>query len=469
MQFNSFEFAVFFAAVFVIYWRLGRTAQNRFLLIASYVFYGWWDARFLLLLALTTIVDYWVGLRVAASEQEAHRRRILALSVVVNLTILGFFKYFAFFADSARELAATLGMDLSPVALTIVLPVGVSFYTFQSMSYTIDVFRRRMEPVTALDEFALYVAFFPQLVAGPIERATRLLPQFQTERPSLSVERIQTGIALIVFGLVQKVVIADSAAPVVNRIFGLADASSWKSLVVATLAFGLQIYGDFAGYSNIARGTARLLGIDLMHNFRQPYLSRNITEFWRRWHISLSSWLRDYLYVPLGGNKRGRRRTYVNLIIVMALGGLWHGAALTFVVWGLLHGVFLAVHRVVGKENDKAPYRPLHWHDIAGMLVTFAAVNVAWVFFRADSVGSALTFIRRVVTFQEGFFDILDATMISVLLSAALLLDLIERRFVGRPRELHHPLRLGLAVGVGVSAVLIASGSEIVPFIYFQF
>ena len=468
IQFNTFEFLIFFLVVFSTYWFLPLKGQNLLLLIASYVFYGAWDWRFLLLLMGTTIVDYLVGLRLQSLEDEGKRRRTLVLSIVANLGVLSIFKYYGFFVESAGGLLGRIGVDFNPTSLEIILPVGISFYTFQSMSYTIDVYRKRMPACRSLPDFALFVSFFPQLVAGPIERAKRLLPQLQTARPRLTSDRVQTGIALIIEGLVRKVVIADIAAPVVNRIFALSGESSWKSLVVGVVAFGLQIYGDFSGYSAIARGTARLLGIELMHNFREPYLARNITEFWRCWHISLSSWLRDYLYVPLGGSRAGRARTYFNLLIVMTLGGLWHGAAWTFVVWGVIHGALLAFHKMF-RRIEGAPEGPIRWRDVPPIALTLVAVNLAWVFFRADSLGTATTILSRIFTRQSGFFDVRDATLVIVLVVATLAIDLFARAARGRNVAEKHPFRLGLATGVGLAFLVVASGGEIVPFIYFQF
>lgn len=472
MQFNTFEFLVFFTIVLCVYWLLSHRQQNAFLLVASYVFYGWWDWRFLFLLFATTVVDFYVGLALGKRDDERARRRILLGSLVANLGVLALFKYYGFFVDSAVGAFGRLGIDLNPLSLEIILPVGVSFYTFQSMSYTIDVYRKRMAPCRSLLDFSLFVSFFPQLVAGPIERATRLLPQIEGARQRPSERGVLTAVALIVEGLLRKVVIADLAAPVVNRVFALGGDSSWNSLIVATLAFGLQIYGDFSGYSAIARGTARLLGIELMHNFREPYLARNITEFWRRWHISLSSWLRDYLYVPLGGNRRGRSRTYLNLLIVMLLGGLWHGAALTFVVWGAVHGLMLAGHKLlldVRGSGSQEPDGPLRIRDLPAIVLTFGLVHVAWIFFRAEDVGTAFTFLRRIVTRQPGFFDIRDAVLVAALLLGTLAVDLLSRAARGRALELRRPLPLGFAVGMGLAAIVIASGSEVTPFIYFQF
>ncbi|MDA1306433.1 MAG: MBOAT family protein, partial [Acidobacteria bacterium] len=313
------------------------------LLVASYVFYGAWDYRFLSLLGISTIIDYVVALRMADAAGR-HRKAWLIVSLVTNLGLLGFFKYFNFFVDSGNALLIALGVDPMPMRLHIVLPVGISFYTFQTLSYTIDVYRGKLDPTRSLRDFALFVAYFPQLVAGPIERATHLLPQVLNPR-RLSMPLLHQGLWLISWGLFKKMVIANNLAIVVDRTFAAGSGATGAEYLIAIYAFAFQIYCDFSGYSDIARGLAALMGIDLMVNFNNPYAATNPREFWRRWHISLSTWLRDYLYVPLGGNRGALWQTYRALMLTMLLGGIWHGAQWTFVVWGLYHGVWLAVHR----------------------------------------------------------------------------------------------------------------------------
>ncbi len=344
MLFNSLEFVVFFAVVLALYSVLNHPRQNALLLVASYVFYGAWDYRFLLLLIGTTLVDYAVGLAIDRRSDPAARRRILMFSIVANLGVLGVFKYFNFFADSLVEFAGLFGLSVSPVTLNIVLPVGISFYTFQSMAYTIDVYRGHLKPCRSLPDFALYVTFFPQLVAGPIERATHLLPQIYARRV-MTAEKIGSGLSLIALGFFKKVVMADNLAPTVNEIFAKQGGYTAEEVLVGAIFFAFQIYGDFSGYTDIARGTSRVLGFELMDNFREPYFARSPSDFWQRWHISLSTWLRDYLYISLGGNRGGRLTTYRNLILTMLLGGLWHGAAWNFVWWGLYHGTLLVGYR----------------------------------------------------------------------------------------------------------------------------
>lgn len=470
MFFNSFQYAVFLPVVLVLYWTVLRKRQNSLLLVASYVFYAAWDWRFLGLLMLSTIVDFYVGRTLGTHNEAATRKRLVGLSLLVNLGILGFFKYFNFFAESFADLTGRFGLAPSTATLQIVLPVGISFYTFQTLAYTIDVYRRKKAPEQSLLDFAVYVAFFPQLVAGPIERAQRLLPQIKTPRTSLSYEQIRSGVFLILIGLVRKVVIADSMAPIVNDAFRNADRAGAATLMVGVVAFALQIYGDFAGYSDIARGSSRLLGIELMENFNQPYLSRNITHFWRNWHISLSTWLRDYLYIPLGGNRKGTAKTYRNLMLTMLLGGLWHGAAWTFVVWGGLHGLYLIVHRQVRHITKKGPTDSFEWRDVLPAFVTFNLVNVTWIFFRAESFTQAFDYLGGLVTLRPGSLVLREAAMLLIVFTVSISLDLIQRNMHSHTAIQQLPaLVRGLAYGSMALAVILWSGGTPVPFIYFQF
>jgi D-alanyl-lipoteichoic acid acyltransferase DltB (MBOAT superfamily) len=392
MVFNSFSYWAFFAAIFVLSRCCSLRARNILLLLASYLFYAAWDYRFLSLLWLSTGVDFLVGLRLASTPDPRRRRAWLVLSLVVNLGVLGFFKYAGFFAEGLVALLDPAGIRLAPWALEVVLPVGISFYTFQSLSYTIDVYRGRLAVERSLSRFALYVAFFPQLVAGPIERATRLLPQIgQLHRAGI--DQIASGAWLCLWGLFKKVVIADNVGVLPDAVFADPGLASGPEVLVATYAFSIQIYCDFSGYTDIARGSARLLGFDLMRNFDTPYLSRSMQEFWRRWHISLSTWLRDYLYIPLGGSRLGARRTYVNLGITMLLGGLWHGANWTFLLWGTFHGALLAIERgwkVYGKESATGRFRQL-----LRLVATFHLVVFGWLIFRADAVGDIPVLLSR--------------------------------------------------------------------------
>ena len=352
MLFNSGIFLQFFAAFLLLYHlcRERLNARNALIVAASYFFYGWWDARFVTLLFLTSLVDYVAGRRVEDASTQGGRRLWLAVSVAANLGVLGFFKYCNFFAASFATLLGALGLRADPWTLNLILPVGISFYTFQSMSYTLDVYRRQIPATRDLLGFLAYVSFFPQLVAGPIERARHLLPQFATERV-ITATHLREGLWLILWGFFKKVVVADNLAPLVEMVYG-GPIASGPAIALGTLAFAFQIYGDFSGYSDIARGLARVLGFDLMVNFNHPYLAGSPREFWRRWHISLSTWLRDYLYISLGGNRRGPWRTRLNLMLTMLLGGLWHGAAWHFVWWGAWHGLGLVLTRGRGRARS---------------------------------------------------------------------------------------------------------------------
>ncbi|MBV8983023.1 MAG: MBOAT family protein, partial [Acidimicrobiia bacterium] len=343
MLFNSLQYAAFLPAVLIVYWRLQRRGQNFLLLGASWFFYALFGWRFLGLMLLSTATDYTVGRRLARAE--SRRRAIFAVSLVVNLGTLALFKYYGFFIGSARHVLAPLGLDPGSPVLNVVLPVGISFYTFHGISYTFDVFRGTIRPARSFLDFACFVAYFPQLVAGPIGRAEVQLPQFEQPRTKPTWDEVRGALFLILQGLFKKIAVADAIAPYVNTVFRNTSHAGWMSCAVAIFGFAIQIYADFSGYTDIAIGSSRLFGIALLKNFEQPYLSRNITEFWQRWHISLSTWLRDYLYIPLGGNRGSAWATYRNLLLTMLIGGLWHGARWTFVAWGGMHGALLAVHR----------------------------------------------------------------------------------------------------------------------------
>ncbi|AGC77422.1 alginate O-acetylation protein [Nonlabens dokdonensis DSW-6] len=375
-------------------------AQNIFILVASYFFYGWWDYRFLALIAFSTIVDYSIAVVMSGSENKAKRKMLLITSLVVNLGLLGFFKYYGFFVNSWVDAFSSLGIEMHRSTLNIILPVGISFYTFQTLSYTIDVYRRKLPASKHFINFAAYVAFFPQLVAGPIERATNLLPQFSKER-TFNEEQAISGINLILWGLFQKVVIADSCAPYVNSIFDNYESMNSLSLILGAVYFAFQIYGDFAGYSNIAIGTARLLGFDLMRNFNYPYFSRDMAEFWRRWHISLSTWFRDYLYIPLGGSRGSKWMQLRNVMIIFIVSGFWHGANWTFVFWGFLHALFfipiLLLNRNRSNLNQVSENRILpSLKELSQMLMTFFLACVAWVFFRASNITEAFQYLQNI-------------------------------------------------------------------------
>ncbi len=467
MTFNSIQFAVFLALFLAADRSVPARWRNPLTLAGSYVFYGWWDARFLSLIVISTLVDFVVGLRMADAGPR-HRRLLLATSLTVNLGLLGFFKYFGFFVDSFADAVERVGLGaVDSPALEILLPVGISFYTFQTMSYTIDVYRGRLEPCRNLIDFATFVAFFPQLVAGPIERAKHLLPQL-VERRNADAGAVRSGLALIALGLFRKVVVADGAGRIANEVFDAPQRYGTVMTGVAVVAFAVQIYGDFAGYTDIARGVSRLLGVELLANFRQPYLSRNITEFWRRWHISLSNWLRDYLYIPLGGNRHGTVATYRNLMLTMLLGGLWHGASWNFVLWGGLHGLYLVVHRLLrGGRVDEGPVRP---SQVPGIIVTFAVVALTWVPFRAPDLATTVEMLGDLVVPRRGNFEFGDALLVMVLAWTALATDVAQRhadRLAGALAA--RPALAGVGAGLVFAGLVLFSGGTPQPFVYFQF
>ncbi len=393
MLFNSIHFAFFFPLVVVILFLLPFRFRWAWLLLASYFFYGCWKVEYLALIWVSTLVDYLVALALGRVEAPGGRRLLLCISLVVNLGMLFVFKYFNFFIESAQAVAAQMGIEGGFRYVELLLPVGISFYTFQTLSYTIDVYRRRCAPEKHLGYFALYVSFFPQLVAGPIERSTHLLPQF-FKAHSCDYHRITSGLKLMLWGFFKKLVIADRLALYVNEVYGHPGDYHGLPVVLATYFFAFQIFCDFSGYSDIAIGAARVMGYDLMANFRRPYYSKSIAEFWGRWHISLSTWFRDYLYIPLGGNRGGELRFLRNLILVFLISGLWHGAAWHFVVWGALHALYMIL------SIQTRPLRAAcvqwmglsrHWklHRWVRVLITFHLVLFAWVFFRADTVSDA--------------------------------------------------------------------------------
>jgi alginate O-acetyltransferase complex protein AlgI len=377
--FNSLQFVWFFLAVYALYRVLPHRGQNWLLLVASYYFYAAWDYRFVTLLAASTLVDFSCGLALDRARAQRRRRLILCLSIGFNLTLLGFFKYFNFFAANLQTLMAAVGWRMDFVTLRVLLPVGISFYTFVTMSYVIDVYRREIEPTRNLRDFAVFVAYFPHLVAGPILRASKLLPQISHERHATGAQ-MREGLWLIAWGFFQKIFVADNLATLASRVFAPGAHEAGINVLLGTYAFAFQIYGDFAGYSNIARGTSKLMGIELVENFRFPYLVTTPQAFWRNWHISLSTWLRDYLYIPLGGNRGSAWETRRNLMITMVLGGLWHGAAWTFVVWGVYQGLLLIAYRWF----DRAAW----FRQVPGVVawaVMFHLTCVGWLIFRAPS------------------------------------------------------------------------------------
>jgi len=470
MVFNSLNFLVFFLVVYSLYLALPRRGQNVLLLVSSYFFYGCWDWRFLSLIFISTVIDYAMGLAIDQAEENHRRRKIaLLISVCTNLGILGFFKYFNFFSENLVVLLQQMGITAPVRHLNIILPVGISFYTFQTMSYTLDIYRRQMRPTRSFLDFATFVAFFPQLVAGPIERASRLLPQIQNSR-IITREGVKSGVWLIFWGLFKKCVIADNLAVIVDGAFSGGSPTGAVSLM-ATYAFAFQIFCDFSGYSNIARGLARCMGIELMVNFNNPYFALNPKDFWGRWHISLSTWLRDYLYIPLGGSQRGRRRTYINLVLTMLLGGLWHGAAWTFIVWGALHGLFLIIYHAWAERfspRGTVDSGRLLWLRRVWM---FHLVCLGWLFFRADSMGQAGSMLRGV--FTNFAWNVDAANMLVSLILFCLPLWLVQGLQI-KSDDLAAPLKLSLFPQVLLYTVMILmflalgnTGGG--AFIYFQF
>lgn len=401
MSFVSVAFFIFLPVVFAVYWLLGRNLrwQNLWLLLASYVFYGWWDWRFLILILITSVSSFVSGLWL---EHAQHKRAVVASNIVLNLGILGVFKYYDFFVENLQELFLQVGYSLDVPTLRLILPVGISFYTFQSLSYTIDVYRGKLRATNDVVAFFAYIAFFPQLVAGPIERASHLLPQMLGSR-TFRYDEATDGLRRMLWGFFKKMVVADNCAVAVNLIWeNYAEADS-LTLIGGMLLFTFQIYGDFSGYSDIAIGTSKLFGINLMENFRLPYFSKNIGEFWRRWHISLMAWFRDYLYIPLGGSREGNIRTVRNVFIVFLLSGLWHGANWTFVAWGGYNACLLTVQRWL-RSNQKSDLSDTPtWHSIPQIIFTFFLVAIGWVVFRSASIAEAFDYLTRLFTTLSSF------------------------------------------------------------------
>lgn len=460
-----------------MYWLIGNKRikqQNLLIAISSYVFYGWWDWRFLFLILFSSLVDYTIGLKLNSEDKPSKRKTLLWISICVNLGFLGFFKYYNFFVDSLVESFTFFGGQLSINTLNIILPVGISFYTFQTLSYTIDVYNRKLEPTKDFLAFMAFVSFFPQLVAGPIERATNLLPQFHKRREFMY-ENAVDGLRQALWGLFKKVVIADNCATYANMIFNNQQEYSGSTLLLGAFFFAFQIYGDFSGYSDIAIGISRLFGFNLKRNFAFPYFSRDIAEFWRRWHISLSTWFRDYLYIPLGGSRGGTKMKIRNTFIIFIVSGFWHGANWTFVVWGALNAIYflplllLKKNRVNTNLVAEGKYLPT-LKELFQMLLTFFITLIAWVFFRADNVTNAFIYIKDM--FSESLFSKPDILPITVLGLVGLFL-MIE--WLGRAGEyaiqkidfINKPLRWSFYM-ILIILMFIYTGEQ-QEFIYFQF
>lgn len=475
MFFDTPVFFVFLTIVLIAYWRLRWRSQNLLLLVASYIFYGWWDWRFLSLIFISTVVDFFCAQYIERSDSPARRRGLLALSVTLNLGFLGVFKYFNFFVDSFSDVMGALGIHIPKATLSVLLPPGISFYTFQAVAYIVDVYYRRLTSAKSPIDYALFISFFPHLIAGPIQRPSHLLPQVQTPR-QLDYSRFFGGLMLIVFGLFQKCVIADNCSLMANAAFGgKLGEPNLAVLAIGAYAFAWQIYGDFSGYSNIARGAAQLFGFHFMVNFRQPYLATSLKDFWRRWHISLSTWLRDYLYVSLGGNRHGNAKTHRNLILTMLIGGLWHGANWTFVIWGAIHGVGQSIGRFFGNlfstheakhENPSHSFWSIWWRR----LFIFHLVCFSWVFFRAQSLGDAIHFLSGVSNIKW-LPEYRTAILLLVMFSLPMfLIDVVnEKREEEYLFEKAHPYTQVLVAIMFLVGVLFFAGNTANAFIYFQF
>ena len=482
MLFNSIDFAVFLPIVFLIYWFLANKnlkLQNVLIVLASYVFYGWWDWRFLSLILFSTLIDYTIGRKLKSEKNQTKRKVLLWTSIFVNLGFLGFFKYSNFFLDNFKSAFSFFGSEITTNSLHIILPVGISFYTFQTLSYTIDVYKQKLEPTNDFIVFSAFVSFFPQLVAGPIERATNLLPQFYKKR-TFDLSKAVDGMRQILWGLFKKIVIADSCAELANQIFNNSAEMNGSTLVLGALFFTFQIYGDFSGYSDIAIGTSRLFGFNLMQNFKFPYFSRDIAEFWRRWHMSLSTWFRDYLYIPLGGSRGGTWMKVRNTFAIFIVSGFWHGANWTFIVWGILHAIYFLPLLLTNKNRTnleivaQGNYLPTA-REFLQILFTFTLTVFAWIIFRAKDITHAFNYISEIFS-----ASLLEAPKLSdsdgAIITMLLIIIFIFIEWLGRESQyaLEHlglkwkrPLRHALYYTILI-ALFWCNGKE-QQFIYFQF
>ena len=483
MLFNSIDFAIFLPIIFVFYWFVTNRSlklQNFLIVIASYTFYGWWDWRFLSLILFSTIVDYTIGNKLRKEKKQFRRRALLWTSIIVNLGMLGFFKYYNFFLENFITAFSFFGAEIKANSLNIILPVGISFYTFQTLSYTIDVYKKKLEPTKDFIAFSAFVCFFPQLVAGPIERATNLLPQFYKKRTFNYVKAID-GMRQILWGLFKKVVIADNCAEYANQIFNNSADMSAGSLVLGALFFTFQIYGDFSGYSDIAIGTSRLFGFDLMQNFKFPYFSRDIAEFWRRWHVSLSTWFRDYLYIPLGGSRGGVWMKIRNTFIIFLVSGFWHGANWTFIIWGALNALyFLPLLLTNNNRNNLETVAQGKLFpsikEFLAILLTFTLTVFAWIFFRSENIAHTYSIISGIIQFSNGIspYDLLFDKPIKFFLFICLFCFFICIEWIARDKQ--HSLQLTKTPQIVLwalylflfTSIFLFSGAK-GDFIYFQF
>lgn len=481
MLFNSIEFAIFLPILFMLYWygfNKQLKTQNALLLVASYIFYGWWDWRFLTLVVFSSSLDYFIGIAMATSKTAIAKKLFLGLSIGANLGLLAFFKYFNFFIQSFSDAFLFFGQSIDVRPLNIILPVGISFYTFQTLSYSIDVYRNKLQPTRDIISFFTFVSFFPQLVAGPIERATNLLPQFYTNR-SFDYNKAVDGLRQILWGLFKKVVIADNCAYYVNDIFSNYSTYNASTLALGAVLFAFQIYGDFSGYSDIAIGTARLFGFNLMQNFAFPYFSRDIAEFWRRWHISLSTWFRDYVYIPLGGSRGNMWTKIRNTFIIFIVSGLWHGANWTFVVWGGLNALYFlpllirAKNRLNLNPIETTRFLPAI-KEVFFIVLTFCLTTIAWVFFRDKSVSVAIEYIKRM--FSTSLLRVPDIMQSQLIFTMIFILLLVVVEWIQRRKEhgmqFNNKSNLRILRRTSYAAIImliIVYGGGQQDFIYFQF
>lgn len=476
MLFNSFIFLIFLAVVIPTYYAVGKKYRNWLLLVSSYFFYGYWDYRFLSLIVISTLIDFYVGKELGLTIDRQKRKYLLWTSMISNLGILGFFKYFGFFVSTFAPMAAIFGGNLDYLHLNIILPVGISFYTFQTMSYTIDVYRGTLKPTNKLLDFAVFVAFFPQLVAGPIERAKNLLPQI-INGATATKDQVEKGVVLIVTGLFRKVILGDSVGRIVDHIFAQPELYKSDELLFGLILFAVQVYGDFAGYSSIARGTAKLMGFELMKNFEQPYLSRNITELWARWHISLSTWLKDYLYISLGGNRKGVFMMYFNLVFTMSICGLWHGANWNYVMWGVVNGIFLAIHKMMrgGRRiSERYEYDNLFGFlkFLTNVIFTFFLFLIGLMFFRITSWEHTFLFLSKLWNWESGEFATRFIIITIAYFSVMTASDIFEY-YTKRHTYLLLLKSKAMVAGILAAMMLVTLTfmflSKPLPFVYFQF
>ncbi|RJR31328.1 MBOAT family protein [Candidatus Parcubacteria bacterium] len=484
MLFNSIQFLIFFPIVTAIYFFLPKKGKNIFLLLASYYFYMSWKPEYVFLILISTLIDYVCGIMMGKEEAKSGRRKYLLISIFSNLGLLFSFKYLNFFSTSLNDLFAILNIFYNLPAYKLLLPVGISFYTFQTMSYTLDIYRGKLKPERNFKNFALFVTFFPQLVAGPIERATKLLPQFENEQ-RYDYQRVIDGIKLMLWGLFKKVVIADRLAFFVNHVYSQPTQYEGAPLIIATIFFSFQIYCDFSGYSDIAIGSAQVLGFDLMDNFRRPYHSKSISEFWKRWHISLSSWFKDYLYIPLGGNRVAVPRWYFNIFVVFVVSGLWHGANWTFVVWGALHGFYSLVSIMTEKfrnriNNFTGLSDHIMLHKFWKVIFTFSLVTFSWIFFRANSITDAFYIVTHLLPIDFSFLNInskvfLNQPIAEFYIAVLAIIFMETVHLLQRHREMRHmftkePLWVKpVFYGALALLILLFGQFQLNQFIYFQF